>query len=46
MVENQGDDLPNGETIKAFEENEGHKCLGIFECDKLKTGEMKEMLRN
>ena len=43
---NEGIDLPNGETIKALDKNEGHKYLGVLECDKLKSGEMKEMLRN
>ena len=46
MVESKGIDLPNGETIKVLEENEGYKYLGILECDKLKSGEMKEILRN
>ena len=43
MVESKGIDLPNGETIKVLEENEGYKYLGILECDKFKSGEMKEM---
>ena len=46
MVESKGIDLPNGETIKVLEENEGYKYLGILECDKFKSGEMKEILRN
>jgi hypothetical protein len=46
MVENKCIDLPNGETIKSMEENEGYKYPGILECDKLKSGEMKEILRN
>jgi hypothetical protein len=46
MVESKGIDLPNGETIKVLEENEGYKYLGILEYDKLKSCEMKEILRN
>ena len=46
MVENEGIDLPNGENIKSLDENEGYKYLGILECDKLKSGKMKEMFRN
>lgn len=46
MVRNEGIDLPNGETIKALEENEGYKYLGILECDKVKGVEMKELIRN
>jgi hypothetical protein len=46
MVESKGIDLPNEETIKVLEENEEYKYLGILKCDKLKSGEMKEILRN
>ena len=46
MEENKGIDLPNGETIKVLEKNEEYKHLGILECDKLKSDEMKEILQN
>ena len=46
MVDNEGIDLPNCKIIKALEENEGCKYIGILECDKLKSEEMIEILRN
>ena len=44
VVDSNGIDLPSGETIKALENNDGYKYLGIIQCDETKNKEMKEML--
>ena len=45
VVESEGIELPNGDTIKGLEENDGYKYLGILECDKIKNSEMKEKIQ-
>lgn len=44
MVRSEGIELPNGETIKALEEDEGYKYLGVIQCDRIKSKEMKDMI--
>ena len=41
VVATDGTELPDGQVIKDIEEN-GYKCLGILEMDKIKEVEMKE----
>ena len=45
VVESEGIELPNRDTIKELEENDGYKYLGILECDKIKSSEMKEKIK-
>ena len=45
VVESEGIELPNGDTIKELEENDGYKYLSIVECDKIKNSEMKEEIK-
>ena len=45
VFESEGIKLPNGDTIKGLEENDGFKYLGILECDKIKNNVMKEKIK-
>ena len=45
VVESEGIELPNGDTIKGLEENDGYKYLGILESDMIKNSEMKEKIK-
>ena len=45
VVESEGIELPNGDTIKGLEENDCYKYLGILECDKIKNSEMNEKIK-
>ena len=45
MVNSEGIELPEGEQIKSLEEGEGYKYLGIIQSDKVKSKEMKGILR-
>ena len=45
VVESNGNDLPNNETIKSIHEENGYKYLGVMEANQLLCGQMKERLR-
>ena len=45
VVESNGIDLPNNETIKSTHEENGYKYLGIMEANQVLSGQMKERLR-
>ena len=45
MIYSEGIQLPSGEKIKSLEENEGYKHLGVLESDKVKSLEMKSILK-
>ena len=45
MIQSNGIDLPEGQKLKSLEEGEGYRYLGILESDKVKSVEMKDILR-
>ena len=45
MVVNEGIDLPNGEMIKALEQGDVYKYLGVLQCDEVKHKLMKEKVK-
>ena len=45
MIYSEGIQLPSGEKIKSLEEDEGYKYLGVLESDKVKSLEMKSILK-
>ena len=45
VVESNGIDLPNNETIKSIHEENGNKYLGVMEANQVLSGQMKERLR-
>ena len=45
MVSSEGIELREGELIKSLEEGEGYKYLGVIQSDKVKSKEMKGILR-
>ena len=45
MIQSNGIDLPEGQNLKSLEEGEGYRYLGILESDKVKSVEMKDILR-
>ena len=45
VVESNGIDLPNNETIKSIHEENGYKYLGVMEANQVLSGQMKERLR-
>ena len=45
VIESNGIDLPNNETIKSIHEENGYKYLGVMEADQVLGGQMKERLR-
>ena len=45
VVESNGIDLPNNETIKSIHEEKGYKYLGVMEANQVLSGQMKERLR-
>lgn len=45
MIQSEGIDLPMGQQIKLLGREEGYRYLGILESDKIKSAEMKNMLR-
>ena len=45
MIQSNGIDLPEGQKLKSLEEGEGYRYLGILESDKVKSVEMKGILR-
>ena len=44
MIQSNGIDLPEGQKLKSLEEG-GYRYLGILESDKVKSVEMKDILR-
>ena len=45
VIESNGIDLPNNETITSIHEENGYKYLGVMEADQVLGGQMKERLR-
>ena len=45
VIESNGTDLPNNETIKSIHEENGYKYLGVMKADQVLGGQMKERLR-
>ena len=45
LIDNDGLDLPEGQKIKSLQDEEAYKYLGVLENDKIKSTEMKDILR-
>ena len=45
MIYSEGTQLPSGKKIKSLEEDERYKYLGMLESDKVKSLEMKSILK-
>ena len=45
LSDNDGLDLPEGQKIKSLQDEEAYKYLGVLENDKIKSTEMKDILR-
>ena len=46
LSDSDGLDLPEGQKIKSLQDEEAHKYLGVFENDKIKSTEMKDIGKN
>ena len=44
VVQNEGIELPNGETIKSLEDKKRCKYLGVLQFDSVESKEMKDMI--
>ena len=45
LIDSDGLDLPEGQKIKSLQDEEAYKYLGVLENDKIKSTEMKDILR-